>query len=239
MSNKPDPAKILDLQQRWDRIRIANVYDTLERLGYSNQCLDLAIRPLFPHQHLAGMAVTVRGARDPVDYHAAQGQGGPDAELSRPVDVRPHLFPGCVLVIDGAGEQVSGKFGEMTSWSFKQAGAKGIVIDGYIRDRWGLEVIPDYCACVRGTTPIESVRRWSAQAVNVPIALPGTLTSQVAVRPGDWIVGGDDGVIVVPAEIADEVLPLAEDLEGREEGMRRDLAAGMSFDEAYKKWGRA
>ena len=69
--------------------------------------------------------------------------------------------------------------------------------------------------------------------------MPGTLTSQVRIAPGDWIVAEADGVIVIPQEIAMEALVKAEDLEQREEGMRTDLAAGMSFDEAYKKWGRA
>jgi regulator of RNase E activity RraA len=76
-------------------------------------------------------------------------------------------------------------------------------------------------------------------AVNVPIAFPGTLTSQVTIKPGDWIVGGPDGVIVVPQEIADEALVKAEEVEEFEQGMREDLAAGMSFEDAYKKWGRA
>ena len=247
MTEKPDVEQILALQRRWDRIRIANLYDALDKMGYFNQCLDLGIRPLFPHQHLAGVAVTVRGARDPVDYHALQAQqkaaasaaAAADAKPQPSSDVRSHLFPGAVVVVDGGGEMLTGKFGEMTSWRCKQAGAKGIVLDGFIRDRLGLEVIPDYCVCARGTSPIESARRWRIHAVNVTIAMPGTLTSQVTVRPGDWVIGGPDGVIVVPQEIADEVLVRAEEIEEREEGMRRDLAAGMSFDDAFKKWGRA
>jgi regulator of RNase E activity RraA len=69
--------------------------------------------------------------------------------------------------------------------------------------------------------------------------MPGTLTSQVRVNPGDWIVGGADGVMVVPQEISMEALLKAEDMEAREQGMREDLAAGMSFEEAFEKWGRA
>jgi len=61
----------------------------------------------------------------------------------------------------------------------------------------------------------------------------------VRVNPGDWIVGGPDGVIVVPQEIAMEALVAAEDIEFREQGMRDDLAAGMEFGEAFEKWGRA
>ena len=43
---------VVELQARWDVIRIANLYDTLDKMGYTDQCLDLGIRPLFPRQHL-------------------------------------------------------------------------------------------------------------------------------------------------------------------------------------------
>jgi len=249
MSDEKQPS-ILELQARWDKIRIANLYDALDEMGYGDQCLDLSIRPLFPKQHLAGVAVTARGSRDPLtreeqkakwekmkaEMEKAKAEGKPLPSGPR---LHDHLFPGCVVVVDGGGEPHTGKFGEMTSWDLMQRGAKGIVIDGYIRDLLGLEVIPDYTVCARGTSPIESAKRWSIVDVNVTIGMPGTLTSMVRVRPGDWIVGGPDGVIVVPQEIAMEVLEKVEEIEAREQGMREDFAKGMSFKEAYEKWGRA
>jgi 4-hydroxy-4-methyl-2-oxoglutarate aldolase len=234
-NNEKDYA-VLDLQARWDKIRIANLYDTLDKMGYPNQCLDLGIRPLFPKQHLAGKAVTARGARDMRTRGEMQSDKKDTATF---VSVGNLVFPGAVVVVDGGGERWTGKFGEMTSWRLKQKGAKGVVMDGFIRDRLGLEVIPDYTVCARGTSPVESAKRWRIQATNVSIAMPGTLTSQVRVDPGEWIVGGPDGVIVVPQEIAMEALVKAEEIEQREQGMRTDLLAGMSFEDAYKKWGRA
>lgn len=234
---------ILELQARWDKIRVANLYDAMDQLGYGNQCIDLSIRPLFPHQHLAGVAVTARGSRDPTSWEEKKVAMEKAEAEGKPVATGPHLheclFPGCVVVVDGGGEPHTGKFGEMTSWDMMQRGAKGIVIDGYIRDRLGLEVIPDYTVCAKGTSPIESAKRWSIVGVNVPIGMPGTLTSMVRVRPGDWIVAEADGVIVVPQEIAMEVLEKAEEIEAREQGMREDFAKGMSFKDAYEKWGRA
>lgn len=227
---------VLELQARWDKIRIANLYDTLDHMGYGNQCLDLGIRPLFPRQHLAGKAVTARGGRDPRTRAEAEAAG---VTVDYFGAVMEASYPGCVVVIETGGEPHSGKFGEMTSWAIQQRGARGIVLDSYIRDWLGLEVIPNYTVCARGTSPIESADRWRITAVDEPIAMPGTLTSQVRVNPGDWIVGGPDGVIVVPQEIAMEALVEAEDMERREQGMREDVAAGMSFEEAFQKWGRA
>ena len=76
-------------------------------------------------------------------------------------------------------------------------------------------------------------------ALNVTIGMPGTLTSRVKVSPGDWIIGEADGVVVVPQAIALETLVKVEEMEAREQGMREDFARGVSFDEAFKKWGRA
>jgi len=232
MSGQPS---VVELQARWDKIRIANVYDTLDKLGYSNQCLDLGIRPLFPRQHLAGEVITVRGTA--IAASASDDEGDWVGESFD--KLRSLLYPGCAVVVESGGEPHTGKFGEMTSWALKQGGAHGIVIDSNIRDWLGLEDIPGFTACVRGTSPIESNKRWRMTAVNVSLGMPGTLTSRVRVSPGDWVVGGPDGVIVVPKAIAMEALEKAEDLEYREQKMREDVAAGMSFDEAFEKWGRA
>ncbi len=231
-----DEQSLLELQARWDKIRIANLYDTLDDMGYSNQCIDLGIRPLFPRQHLAGVAVTARGGRDPRTRKEYEQQNKSVDYFGAVMDA---CYPGCVVVIETGGEPHSGKFGEMTSWAIKQKGAKGIVLDSMIRDWLGLEVIPEYTVCARGTSPIESADRWKINAINETIAMPGTLTDQVRVDPGDWIIGGPDGVVVVPQAIAMEALVAAEDMERREQGMREDVAAGMSFEDAFTKWGRA
>ncbi|OGO05868.1 MAG: hypothetical protein A2Y73_01305 [Chloroflexi bacterium RBG_13_56_8] len=236
MSGDEKNYSVLELQARWDRIRVANLYDTLDRMGYPNQCLDLGIRPLFPGQHLAGKAVTGRGSRDPRTREEVQAsEKGTDSLVS----IADLVFPGAAVIIETGGEPLAGKFGEMTSWNIKQAGAKGIVLDSFIRDLLGLKEIPDYTVCARGTSPIESYKRWRLQETDVPIAMPGTLTSQVVVRPGDWVVGEADGVIVVPQEISMEALIKAEELEAAEQGMREDLAGGMSWEAAYQRWGRA
>jgi 4-hydroxy-4-methyl-2-oxoglutarate aldolase len=233
MSDQPS---VVELQARWEKIRVANLYDTLDSMGYGNQCLDLGIKPLFPQQRMAGQVITALGSAYPVPRGDAAEEGWAENYFEK---LRNMLYPGCVVVVESGGEQHAGKFGEMTSWALKQGGAHGIVIDSYIRDYLGLEIIPGFTACVRGTSPIESSARWRMTALNVTIGMPGTLTSRVKVSPGDWIVGEADGVIVVPQKIAMETLVKVEDMEMREQGMREDFARGVSFDEAFKKWGRA
>lgn len=239
MSENEKEYTVEELQARWDKIRIANIYDTLDQLGYVNQCIDLGIRPLFPRQHVAGKAITARGSRDPRTRDEIRKEREQQKDTGTLVSIRDLCYPGCILVIETGGEPWTGKFGEMTSWNIQQAGCRGIVMDGMIRDWLGLEAIPNFGVCARGTSPVESAGRWGIKETMVPIALPGTLTSQVGVRPGDWVVGGPDGVIVIPEEISMEALIKAEEIEEREQGMREDFAAGMSFADAYAKWGRA
>lgn len=223
-----------ELQARWDKIRVANVYDTLDQMGYGNQCIDLGIKPLFPHRHIAGKVITALGSAYPVPRGEGDEWGGNYFD-----QLVQTVYPGSVVVVECGGEGHAGKFGEMTSWALQQKGARGIVLDSYIRDWRGLEVIPNYTPCVRGTSPIESSQRWRMSDINVNIGMPGTLTSRVRVKPGDWIVGGMDGVIVIPEAIMMEALVKSEAMEAREQGMRDDVAAGMTFEDAYKKWGRA
>jgi regulator of RNase E activity RraA len=148
------------------------------------------IKPLSPGMRVAGPALTV---------------------LTRPGDA---LFvvrgadcaqPGDVMVIDGGGVADMCVIGDRIAY-YLQAKRKvnGIVVDAAVRDARGLREagMPVF---TRGVTPIV----FGAQgpgAVNVPIACGG-----VPVKPGDIIVGDDDGVVVVPLEDATRVLALAEE----------------------------
>ena len=219
---------VLELQARWDKIRVANIYDTLDKMGYPNQCLDLGIRPLFPHTHLAGKAVTAKGGRDAMTREAIEAIK--TASTENIVSLSSLCFPGCVVIIECGGEPWTGKFGEMTSWNIKQAGAKGIVLDSMIRDSWGLEVIPDYTVCARGTSPVESAKRWRITSVNQPIAMPGTLTTQVRVAPGDWVVAEADGVIVIPPALVAEIVAEASKQEAQDAWVFDRIAEGEPVD---------
>lgn len=221
-----------EMSSRFLKIASASLYDVLDLKGYPNQCISLDIKPLTPTNHLAGPAFTIRGHREP-RY---------DDSLPRPQFDNHALFKamyqGCIIVINAEVDQFCGHWGEMMSYSSKQFGAAGVVIDGGTRDREGLMAIPNWPVFARYSTPIESKKRWRPVELETPIYVTGTLTSQVRVNPGDWIVGDVDGVIVVPQEIAYNVLLLAEEVEEKEEGTRRELAEGVPIAEVYQKYKR-
>jgi 4-hydroxy-4-methyl-2-oxoglutarate aldolase len=233
MSDKEIP--VLEMTERFNKIATATVFDTMDRMNMTNQVLDLNIRPLRDEMHIAGPAFTVRGGRD-----CRTGREWQPKEMEGR-NLWKEVHPGCVVVVDPglAREGGFGFFGEMTSWHLKQLGARGIVIDGGIRDRPGLLRIPEWPVFVRYTSPIESNPRWRMNEIQGPIVLTGQLVKQVRINPGDFIVGDSDSVLIVPKEVAAEVLIKAEEMWKREEGSRNDLAAGMSFEEVFKKWGRA
>lgn len=222
-----------ELNDRWNKILVANVYDALEELGYPDQCLDIKLKALRSGQRLAGPAVTVRGPRAPLTAE----------EVEQKVDHRHHrlnaqVYPGCVVVIDSGGEPWSAKLGEFESWGLREHGANGVVVDGPVRDIQGLLNIKNFTVFSSGITPIPSNKRWFYQEFNEVIGLSGTLTSQVRVAPGDWIVGGIDGVLVIPRKIVLDALIKAEEIEATEQAMRAGLEGGMPIEEARDKWGR-
>ncbi|MGB9597252.1 MAG: RraA family protein, partial [Candidatus Poribacteria bacterium] len=207
---------IIEMAERFDKIATATVYDTMEHLGIFNTVLDLGIHALRDDMHIAGPAFTIKGERDCRTGAEARSKAMEGRNLWAEV------YPGCVVVVDPgmAREGGFGFFGEMTSWHFKQSGARGIVIDGGIRDRPGLLRIPEWSVFVRYTSPIESHPRWRINEIQVPIVLTGQLVKQVRVNPGDFIVGDSDAVLIVPKERAMEVLIKAEEMWEREEGSR-------------------
>lgn len=211
----------------------ADLYDVLDKMGYPNQCLDLSISPLNPDWKVAGPAFTIWGIQEPRF----------DGDLPRPDfdnnALFDKLYPGCVVAINAEKDQLVGHWGEMMSYGARAAGAVGAVIDGGTRDRPGILNIENWSCFARYTSPIESKRRWRPREVQIPIYMTGTLTSSVLVRPGDWLFGDVDGVIVIPQEILEEAAEKVSQLAELERLSREAFRQGKTFREVYEKYKRA
>jgi regulator of RNase E activity RraA len=105
------------------------------------------------------------------------------------------------------------------------------VIDGGCRDVRLIEEA-GFPVFARFVTPEDSTWRWEVTATGVPITI-GT----VRIEPGDWVVGDEDGVVVVPAAVAGDVLAAAETKVGTESEIRRAVRDGMLPLEAYERYG--
>jgi 4-hydroxy-4-methyl-2-oxoglutarate aldolase len=146
------------------------------------------ITPLFRPIRLCGPAFTVQAApRDNLPVHRALAEAP----------------AGCVLVIATEGDAAHAFWGEITTEAAVARGIAGLVIDAAARDTEAIRGggFPVFAA---GVAVPGTGKKWSG-VLQEPVELAG-----VTVRPGDWIVGDDDGVVVVPAGAAEKVIELAQ-----------------------------
>lgn len=172
--------------------------------------VDPAIRALLDGVKVAGPAVTVRIAEN--DAYA----------MNRAL---LELYPGAVLVVDMSGDHRHAPVGAVTAAAATAQGAAGVVVDGVATDILELRAtgLPVFA---RGTSCLTTKRvRSAVSAVNVPVQCGG-----VQVNPGDWVLGDDNGVIVLSAEAAADVLGLALDSDAAEPALLARIAAGEPLE---------
>jgi 4-hydroxy-4-methyl-2-oxoglutarate aldolase len=214
------------IRQRFLAVDTSNVADVLDTLGLMNQGLAPAFGP-YPSNagQLAGWAYTIRGQMSPYPL-------GGDADKMQACQ---GVSAGEVTVWSGDGEGIC-YFGELIAIGMKERGCVGALVDGGIRDiRWiGEQKFPVYA---RYRTPVQSIGRWKVNGCQVPVMMRGATSKFVEVSPGDFILGDDDGAIVIPAGIVEKVLVEAERLTAIEVAIRKELLAGLNLAEALKKYG--
>jgi regulator of RNase E activity RraA len=146
--------------------------------------------------NLVGPAFTVRNipAREDVDQLSAFDN--PEHPQRKAIESIP---PGHVLVIDTRGEKRVASGGQILTTRLKVRGAAGLVSDGPVRDSGEIAKMDFAVFCAGGSAPLNLIHHHAID-LNVPIGCGG-----VAVYPGDVIVGDEEGVVVIPAHLADEV----------------------------------
>ena len=235
-----------ELRKLYKYVRVVDVCDALDGVGYFEfGRMDPQIRPMWTGMKFWGVAFTVRcvPARRPmwkletteeiVDAHGIwfREAGGAPGFGDR-------IREGHVIVTDtgGAGGEV-GYWGSANSMGMTARGAVGIVTNGCVRDtaEVALQKTP-ICAAARGRTIIPG--RIETVEWETTIGCGG-----VQVAPGDIVGADDDGVVVVPVELAEEVAVharavLLADMRGRRElydkhGLEADETVDYEAVEAY------
>jgi regulator of RNase E activity RraA len=179
-----------------------------------------------PGQAVAGPALTLQCMPKREDLFSEDEYADPETQLHR--HVLYHTQPGDIVVVDARGDLRSGIFGDMMLTYFKGKGGIGVVIDGCIRDYPNVKRL-DLGLWTNGVTPNYHVQTDIVPfAVNVPVAC-----GNVFVVPGDIIVADDDGAVVVPVDLATQVIEQATQHHGWEEFSREQLFAGGDLRRYY------
>lgn len=169
-------------------------------------------RPLVPGQHMAGRAVTLRFVPHRPDLAADKPKGAQSAEYV----AFEMCGPNEVLVVSALGpwESIGG---DIKFFRLAQRKVGGLVTDGSVRDSGSLKQygFPVYSF---STTAKQGPALQQPWGVNEPISCGGVL-----VRPGDAIVGDDDGVAVVPRSMVDTVIEVAREREAVEVVIKKEL----------------
>ena len=169
------------IMRQFADIPTPDISDLLNRL----YAVDPAIRPLTsPSHRLCGPACTVKVFP------------GDNLMVHKALDV---ARPGDVVVVDTGRSSSNAVLGDLISAKAKHRGIAGFVVDGLVRDLPTIEEL-DFPVFARGTTPIGPLHRGPGE-IGYPISCGG-----IVVNPGDLIVADPAGIIVVPQEIAAELL---------------------------------
>ena len=199
MSPRPS-SDSADLLQRLAAIDSTSLRDA----GPALRVLPAALRPIRAGVRLLGRAVTVDAREDLMPVLAGLAQAG----------------PGDVLVI--AGHPDHAVAGELFATEALRRGVTGIVIDGRCRDSRILASL-DLPVFARGVAPSACPAR-AVPVIQVPLVI-----GDVVVRPGDLVLGDDDGIVVGNGKEVLEAIERAEAIQQREGALRAAIEAGESL----------
>lgn len=192
----------------------ATISDAIDRLAIAGQCLGIA--PLDPKFRLCGRAFTLR--------YRPTGE----VERGNVGDYIDDVPPGDIVVLDNAGRLDCTVWGDILTAVSHRRGVGGTVIHGVCRDvTRALDL--GYPIFSRGRYMRTGKDRVEVESQGAPVSL-----GDVQVRQADILVGDADGILVVPAVRASEVLETAREIEEAEQAIERETARGTRLDEARR-----
>ena len=214
-----EPTLAAALIEAYRQLSTPNVADALDRLGLVGA--PQGIVPLWPScRKIVGPAATLK--------LLPAGATAESAVLGSLEAVKA-AGPGSVLVIDNGGRSGVNSFGGVVGFTAYHRGLAGCVAHGMVRDVDDYKAL-DFSVYARGITQLSIRNRCSFGGHGVEVDLGG-----VAVRPGDLVMGDDNGVVVVPRERVEDVLRVAGECKATEERIVEAIRSGADPVEAHRR----
>ncbi|MGI6471840.1 MAG: 3-hexulose-6-phosphate synthase [Candidatus Methanomethylophilaceae archaeon] len=200
-----------ELFEAFSRVSTCNISDAYHKKG-----IILGLTPYIKDgEKMVGRALTVQTA---------------NGDWAKPVEAIDRASPGDVIVIDVGGGWMA-VWGELAATSAMVAGCAGVVIDGNIRDIDDIRKM-GFPAFARNAVPCAGEPKGYG-GIGIEISVGGQW-----VRTGDWIIGDESGLIVVPKEDAVEIANRALDIHENENRTREEIQKGSSLSKVNEisKW---
>jgi regulator of RNase E activity RraA len=206
------------------------VGDVMDKMQLTHQYLPPAIRPLRDDMCLLGRAMPVLSG----DVFEERVEGSANALSAKSfglmLEALDDLRPNEIYVNTGSSPR-NAMWGEMMSTRAIRLGARGVVVNGYVRDTRAI-LSMNFPTFSFGSYGQDSAPRYKVYDFRVPIEIGG-----VSIRTGDILFGDIDGVLVVPSDAVAEVFSMALEKARGEKTVKRDLESGVSAVEAFTRHG--
>ncbi len=222
ISSKEFPIPVKELCARYEALFTGVINDVLREYCLMDQALPAAIAPLRDEMKVAGIAFTIKSSQN------TQISG----EMETRAKMLDEIHEDAVCIWDSSRATVEAAlWGEVTTTLVKRKGGRGAVCDGGCRDTAQIlaQNFPVFC---RYRISSGSLGRNLIIGFQVPIQIGNT-----TIRPGDVVFGDIDGVIIVPRDIAYDVVVRAEEIGAKEEEYKDWVNKGESASEIIDKGG--
>ncbi len=151
----------------------------------------------------------------------------PDENIRTGLGFLERLEPGQILCV--AGSKEFAYFGELMSRLSIRRHLGGIIIDGLTRDNSFTQKLNELPVFGRGYSPKDIKGRGRVNSVDTPIRI-----GDIPIRPGDWIFGDSDGIVVIPAQVKSKLFHRIRQVVRNEKDIIRRVNQGESINEIIK-----
>lgn len=212
----------MNLQELKDQLYVAVISDVLDQLGYKNQATRITFHAYTGISKLIGRCKTTLWA-DMYDVDTNPYQ----LEL-KAVD---SCQPGDILIGAAGGSNRSGIWGELLSTAARNSGCEGVIVHGAVRDIDKMKEM-GFPVFATSKNPYDSQNRQRVIDLDVTVEIDG-----VKFCPGDIVMADEDGIVVIPRDVEEEVIKAALQKVSAENITRDAIKGGMKAMDAYLKFG--